>query len=62
MGEIPKSFVHYKENYRYYSPIGAKTIQCIDCDIEFEVYAKDNKAKRCHSCQHIENKRIKRES
>lgn len=38
-----------------------KFIQCIDCGEWVEVDSKDNKTCRCKTCQHEENKRIKRE-
>jgi len=38
-----------------------KTIICIDCGKEFEVDSLNTKTIRCNECQHIENKRIKRE-
>lgn len=32
---------------------GTKTIQCIDCGIEFEVPRMSNKRCRCESCQKV---------
>lgn len=38
-----------------------KFVQCVGCDEWIEVNIKDNRIHRCPSCQHEENKRIKRE-
>ncbi len=41
------------QNNPYYSPIGTKTIKCIDCGEEFEVDAKNNNSCRCNKCYKI---------
>jgi hypothetical protein len=38
-----------------------KVIQCIDCGEDFMVDTRNMNKCRCDSCQHEENKRIKRE-
>lgn len=38
-----------------YSPIGTKTIKCIDCGKEFEVDGIVKKQKRCEQCKKIYN-------
>ena len=40
---------------------GTKTIQCIDCGVEFEVPRNSNKRCRCESCQKIHIRVIKTE-
>lgn len=45
-----KCHSHSLQNNPYYSPIGTKTIKCIDCGEEIEVDSKDTKTTRCSSC------------